>query len=178
MLTRRLLCQAMVVAEEEVFVVIVEMHAVALAVLPHLTVGTLAPLRPGAVTELLEAVLPHFPEVILIYIALREVGTHAGTARDVAIDTYRGYTHTCVALKGIGAHTHLVAREEALTAICSLYASLLAAALDELHKRGKLLVAELQRGVGGSAAHGEDGEQAPASHAKRVKKLLELLEAR
>ena len=46
MLTRRLLCQAMVVAEEEVFVVIVEMHAVALAVLPHLTVGALALLRP------------------------------------------------------------------------------------------------------------------------------------
>ena len=88
MLARRLLCQAVVVAEEEVLVVIVEVHAVALAVLPHLTVGALALLRPGAVTKLLEARLPHIPEVILIYITLREVGTHACAARDIAIDTY------------------------------------------------------------------------------------------
>ena len=66
-------------AEKKVFVIVVEVHAVTLAVLPHLAVGALALLRPGAVAELLEAVLPHIPKVVLIYITLREVGTHRGT---------------------------------------------------------------------------------------------------
>ena len=75
-------------AEEKVFAIVVEVHTVILAVLPHLAVGALALLCPGAVTKLLEARLPHIPEVILIYITLREVGTHACAARDIAIDTY------------------------------------------------------------------------------------------
>ena len=140
MLTCRLLCQAVVVADEEVFVIVVEMHTVALAVLPHLAVGALAPLRPVAVAELLEAVLPHIPEVILIYITLREVSAHACAARDIAIDADRGCAHTCVALKGVGAHTQLVATEETLAAVRRLYAALTITALDKLHERGKLLI--------------------------------------
>ena len=117
MLARRLLYQAVVVAEEEVFVVIVEMHAVALAVLPHLTVGTLAPLRPGAVAELLEAVLPHIPEVILIYITLREVGAHACAARDIAINANGGYRNASIAHIEVVAHLGLVASQEALASV-------------------------------------------------------------
>ena len=74
-------------AEKKVLVIVVEMHAVTLAVLPHLAVGALALLRPCAVAELLEAVLPHIPEVVFVDIALREVGAHRGAARDVAINT-------------------------------------------------------------------------------------------
>ena len=77
----------MVVAEEKVLVV-AEVHTVALAVLPHLASGALAPHHSCAVAEPLEAVLPHIPEVILIYITLREVGAHACAAQDIAIDTY------------------------------------------------------------------------------------------
>ena len=77
----------MVVAEEQVLVIVVEVHTVALAVLPHLAVGALALLRPCAIAELLEAVLPHIPEVVFVDVTLREVGAHRGTARDVAIDT-------------------------------------------------------------------------------------------
>ena len=91
-------------ADEQVLVIVVEVHAVALAVLPHLAVGALALLRPCTVAELLEAVLPHIPEVILIYITLREVGTYAGAARDIAIDTYGGYTDACMTLEGVGTH--------------------------------------------------------------------------
>ena len=75
-----LLRKPMVVADEQVFVIVVEVHTVALAVLPHLAVGALALLRPRAVAELLEAVLPHIPEVILVDIALREISTHTCTA--------------------------------------------------------------------------------------------------
>ena len=60
MLTRRLLCQAVVVAEEEVLVVIVEVYTVTLAVLPHRTVGTLAPLRPVAVAESHKDTTPNY----------------------------------------------------------------------------------------------------------------------
>ena len=92
-------------ANEKVLIIVVEVHAVALAVLPHLAVGTLALLRPCAVTELLEAVLSHVPEAILIYITLREVGTYRRTARDVAIHAYRRYADTCMTLERVGAGT-------------------------------------------------------------------------
>ena len=74
-------------AEEQVLVIVVEVHAVTLAVLPHLAVSTLALLRPFAVAELLEAGLPHIPEVVFVDVTLREVGAHRGATRDVAIDT-------------------------------------------------------------------------------------------
>ena len=75
-------------AEETVFVIVVEVHTVALAVLPHLASGALTPHHPCVVAEPLESVLPHIPEVILIYTAMREVCAHACAAQDIAIDTY------------------------------------------------------------------------------------------
>ena len=60
MLARRLLCQAVVVAEEKVFAIVVEVHTVTLAVLPHRTVGTLAPLRPVAVAESHKDTTPNY----------------------------------------------------------------------------------------------------------------------
>ena len=67
-------------ADEEVLVVVVEVHAIALAVLPHLAVSTIALFRPCTVAELLEAVLPHIPEVVTIDVSLREVRSHRGAA--------------------------------------------------------------------------------------------------
>ena len=153
-----LLRKPMVVADEQVFVIVVEVHTIALAVLPHLAVGALALLRPRAVAELLEAVLPHIPEVIPIDIALREVGAYRGAARNIAIHTDRGDANAGVALKGVGTNTHLVARNKAFARVRSLNTALFAALLDKLHKVGKLLIVELHRHILRGTTYGEDGE--------------------
>ena len=128
---------------QQILVVIVEVHTVTLAVLPHLTVGALTLLGPCSIAELLEAILPHVPEVILIDVALRKVGTHACATRYVAIHANRGYTNTRIALERIGANAHLVATQEALTAVRHLHTPLLITLLDKLHKQRKLLVVKL-----------------------------------
>ena len=109
--------KSLVVTHQEILIIVVEVHAITFAVLPHFAIGTLALLGPATVAELLEAILPHIPEVILVDITLGEVGSYAGATRDIAIDTNGGDTHARMALKGVGAHTHLVAREKALAAI-------------------------------------------------------------
>ena len=120
------------------------MHAIALAILPHLAVGTFALLGPCAVAELLKTVLPHIPEVILVDITLCEVGPYARTSRYVAIDTYRGYAHASITFEGVGAYLQLVASQETLATVARLDASLIACALDKLHHGGELLVVKLQ----------------------------------
>ena len=82
-----LLFKHIVVAVHKVALVVSEVHASAAAELPHLAVGTLAALGPLAVAEGGKPILPYIPEPIPIDVALSIVATHAGAARDVAIDT-------------------------------------------------------------------------------------------
>lgn len=165
-------------ADKQISIIVVEVHTVALAILPHLALGALALTRPIAVTELLEAVLPHIPKVVAVDVALREVGTYTRAARNIAIDTYRGDAEARVALEGRLTSLQLVATEEALAAIRYANAPLAAAIVDKLHKVGKLLVVELQRAILSSTANGEDGKNAPVAHTEAIQKLLKLAEAR
>ena len=56
-------------------VLVVEMHAVALAVSPRWAGGAFALFCPTAVSILLKAVVPDLPEVVFVYISLVEIGT-------------------------------------------------------------------------------------------------------
>lgn len=112
-----LLRQSLIVADQKILIVIVEVHTIALAELPHLAVGTLALLRPTAVAELLEAILPHIPEVIAVDVSLGEVTTHRRASRDVTIHTNGCYADASVALKWASAHLHLIATYEALARV-------------------------------------------------------------
>ena len=53
------------------------MHTVALAQVPSLAVRTYTRLHPLPVAELLESVVPHLYEAVLVDIALRIVAPHA-----------------------------------------------------------------------------------------------------
>ena len=63
------------------------MHAVTLAITPHLARLAVARTHPFAVTELFEAFFPHLPERITVDIALIVVATYAKAARNGAIGT-------------------------------------------------------------------------------------------
>ena len=69
-------------AKQQLTIAAAQMHAVALAVAEPSAGGAFAALHPGAVAVRVEAVLPHFNEIICINIALAVVCTDAATGGD------------------------------------------------------------------------------------------------
>ena len=78
----------MVLANLQLPVTVAQMHAVALAIAPHLAMLTLVGLHPFPVAVNLEFVLPNIPKTILIDIALMVIAADAETARNRAISQY------------------------------------------------------------------------------------------
>ena len=112
-----MLLEHLVVAIHQLPLVVTKVHAATLAELPHLAILALILLGPLTVAELLEAVLPHIPELVPIYIALSVVGSHACASRDIAIDTYRGYIPARSAHVEVITYESLVATQEALAGV-------------------------------------------------------------
>ena len=67
--------------EQQIAFLVAQMEAVALAVAEHLTVGARAFFHPRTVAELLETGAPDSPEIVVVDVALRIVGTDARTGR-------------------------------------------------------------------------------------------------
>lgn len=107
----------MVVAGEQVAVVVVEVEAGAFAVAPHLARGALVLLGPAAVAHHLEAVLPHVPEIVLVDIALVHVAAHGGAAADGAVATDASHVDPAAAMEEMVAHLLLVFAEETLAGV-------------------------------------------------------------
>ena len=116
----------MVVAGEQVAVIVVEVQAGAFAVTPDFTVFTLAFLGPRAVAHHLEAILPHLPEVILVDVALAHVATHRGTAADAAIATDAGHLHTTATIEEMVAHLLLVLAKKPFAGVADVEDCLIA----------------------------------------------------
>lgn len=93
------------------------MHTAATAELPYFALLALLCLRPLAVAKGLKSILPYIPEAIAVDIALCVVATHAGAARDVAINADRGYGNASIAHIEVVAHLSLVATQEALAGV-------------------------------------------------------------
>ncbi len=74
-----------ILADLELAVTVAKMESVALAVAPHFAMGALVGLHPFAVAIFLVAVLPDFPEAVLVDIALMIVASDAEAARDGAV---------------------------------------------------------------------------------------------
>ena len=112
----------MVLADLQFAVAVAKVHPVAQAVAPHLAVGALVGLHPFAVAIDLELVLPHFPEAILIDIALVVVAAYAEAARDRAISQHRRYIDARAARIIMVAYLAFVASKEAAAKISEVYA--------------------------------------------------------
>ena len=73
------------------------MHTVSEAVFEHFTVFAHPLSCPTAVTEKLETVIPHIPEVIVVYVALpKTFAVNVGTGADSAVDKHRGDVYASV----------------------------------------------------------------------------------
>ena len=117
---QNLFLQALVMADEQMAVVVVEVEAGALAVAPHLAVLALVFLGPGTVAHHLELAVPYLPEVILIDIALIHVAAHRGTAANGTVATDAGHFDTGAAVEEMVAHPLLVGAEEALAGVAHI----------------------------------------------------------
>ena len=107
-------------AAEQLLVVVIEVQAAAFAVAVHLAVGTLSLAGPGAVAELLEALLPNLPDVVAVDIALREIAADTGAARDIAIAQHRHHLHAGATVEELVAHLPLIVAQEALAGVTHL----------------------------------------------------------
>ena len=142
-LDQELFKQSAIVAEHQILIIIVEMHSVTLAVLPHCAVGTLTLASPLPIAELCEAILPHIPEIVVIDIALSKVCADTCATRDISIHTNRSSRHTRITLKRSRAHRHFVASKKTLATIRSNDFTLFSAPLDKAHQLSILLIGEL-----------------------------------
>ena len=109
--------QPLQMAEEEVTVAVMQVHAVTLAIAEKGTVGTHTFFHPVTIAEELETVLPHIHEFIVVDVALMVVGTDAGTGGYRAVRQNGGDTDAGVAGVEAIAHLALVATEEALATV-------------------------------------------------------------
>ena len=71
--------------EQQIAVVVIQVHAVPLAVPVHFTVGTLSFAGPFPVAIGFELIIPYVDEFIFIDIPLMEVGTDTRTTGDGAV---------------------------------------------------------------------------------------------
>ena len=81
----------MVLANLQLPVTVAQMHAVALAIAPHLAMLTLVGLHPFSVAVDLEFVLPNVPKTVLVDIALMVVAADAEATRNGAVGQYGSY---------------------------------------------------------------------------------------
>ena len=168
--------QPLQVAEEEVTVAVMQVHAVTLAIAEKGTVGTHTFFHPATISEGLEAVLPHVHEVVAVDVALVVVGTDAGAGGYRAVRQNGGDTDAGVAGVEAIAHLALVATEEALATVADAQFAFAAGTTDEVHQALEVAVVQLELGIAGGAPDGEDGEQAPAANASLVERVLQLLQ--
>lgn len=168
--------QPLQVAEEEVTVAVMQVHAVTLTVAKKGTVGTHTFFHPATIAEELETVLPHIHEVILVDVALVVVGTNAGTGGDRAVRQNGGDTDAGVAGIEAIAHLALVTAKEAFTAVADEQFAFAAGTTDEVHQTLEVAIIQLKLGISSGAPDRENGEQAPAANASLVERVLQLLQ--
>lgn len=129
-------------AIEQIAVVVVEVHAAAETIAEHLAIGTRPPPSPLPIAERLEAILPHVPELILVDIALVEVGANRRTPGDRPVDADRRDRDPGGALVEMIADVGLVTTQETLASVADVDTSLLAGSFDELQHFAKLGVGQ------------------------------------
>ena len=109
--------QSVVVAGQQVAVVVVEVEAGAFAVAPHLAVFALAFAGPTAVAHQLEAVLPDIPEVVPVNVSLVHVAAYRGASTDATVATDTCHLDTAAAVEEMVANLLLVVAQEAFAGV-------------------------------------------------------------
>ena len=100
--------EAVKMAEQQLLVVVIEVHTATFTVLEEITAGALAFLSPRAVAIFLETVLPHIPKIVVVDVALMEIGADRGASRYRPVAQHRSHLDTGATMEEIVAHFTLV----------------------------------------------------------------------
>ena len=119
-------------ADDEIAVVVAEVHAAAAAVFPPSAGGAFAGFHPRVVAVGLEAVFPHIHEIVLVDVALMIIGADAGAGRYGPVAEHPANRDAGLAEEEIVPHVAFVVAKEALAAVTGFYAALLPGGLDEV----------------------------------------------
>lgn len=126
--------------KQEVSIVIVQMHTIALTITEKATISTLSLTGPLTITKYLKTFFPHFHKIIFINIALMEITANAGTRRDRTICQNRSYTDTCITGIKMITYFTFIFTEKTFTTITQVDTPLFPYLLNEFQDSGKLLV--------------------------------------
>ena len=155
------------------------MQAGAFAVAPVFALLAVADFGPAAVAHDLVAVLPDFPEVVLVDVALDVVAAQARTCGNAAVAKHGTDVHAGSAEERVIARILLVAAEESFAAVVHVDDVQTLYFADEVEHLAKFLVRELEQWIVLGAAFGEHCRDTPTLHAdfqEQVENLREFLE--
>ena len=155
----------MILTDLQFSIAVAEVHAIALAIAPHLAMLTLVGLHPFPVAVDLKFILPNVPEIVLVDIALMIIAADTETARNRAISQYGSHIDARTARIIVVAHLAFILAKEAVAAIISTNLAFQTGLLDEFHHLHKLFVTELEVGLVSCATEWEHREQSPTAYA-------------
>ncbi len=170
--------QAFQMTEQQIAVLVAQVHAVAPAIAEEFALSAIALAHPFAVAIRSEAACPHIPEIVAVYVALPIVGANARACGNRTVDKHRSDRHAGTARIQMVADIALVIAEEAFATVTDLDATLAAGALYELHHAAELPAGELQIIVLRRTPHGKYGEYAPLPDAHSYQHLFQFVELR
>ena len=142
-----------------------EVQAGAFAVAPVLAFLAVADFRPAAVAHYLVAVLPNFPEVVLVDVTLDVVAAQARTCGNAAVAKHGTHVHAGSAEERVIAGVFLVAAEEPFAAVVHVDDVQLFHFADEVEHLAEFLVRELEQRIVLGATLREHGRDTPTLHA-------------
>ena len=142
-----------------------EVQAGAFAVAPVFALLAVADFGPAAVAHDLVAVLPDFPEVVLVDVALDVVAAQARACGNAAVAKHGTDVHAGSAEERVIAGVFLVAAEESFAAVVHVDDVQAFHFADEVEHLAEFLVRELEQRIVLGAALREHGRDTPTLHA-------------
>lgn len=173
-MSRGLKAEAVVVAEEEFFLLVVKVHAGAFAIAPYFAMLALSFFHPLAVAVWVEFFVPDVPEVVAVDVSLVEIGADGGAAGDGAVAEYGGYFDACAAIEILVAYFAFVVAQKAFASVVEMDFAFFSCLLDEVEDPAELVVGQLEFGVLCGSTHGEYGEEAPVAESQVDEEVAEL----
>ena len=117
-----------------------QVHTVPFAKAERLAILAFSTTCPIAISEDLEAIVPHVHEIVLVDVSLLVIVSDTQTGGNAAINQDAGCRDTCLTDIEPVAHLRLILAQKALAGIFCMDSSLLTCFHDEIHKTTEINV--------------------------------------
>ena len=163
-------------AKHETAIVIAQMHAIPLTVIPHVTMGARAFMHPVMIPKCLELILPDIREAVPVDVSLLVLTPDAEATGDGPVSQNGGHVDSRLTEERMIPYLPFVISQETLAAIVQPDPAFFANGDNEVHQLMKLTVIQLQFSLSACSPHRRDRENAPLSDPQSDQVLLEFLQ--